>query len=308
MPLDPQARLVLDNLPAGLLDVRTQTPAQLRSLYQGQTTIFPAEPVANVASRRVPGPAGEIPVRVYTPAGAGPRPAIAFFHGGGWVIGNLDTHDGTARKLANASGCTVVSVDYRLAPEHRFPAAAEDCYAALCWLAENAAAVGVRADALAVAGDSAGGNLAAVTAQIARDRRGPDLAFQLLVYPVIAPDFDTPSYRENAEGYLLTRDTMRWFWDQYVPDPYERAHPYASPLAARDLAALPPALVITAEYDPLRDEGEAYARSLRAAGVPVTASRYDGVIHGFLSFSDFMEQGKRAVEESGAALRAALRP
>jgi acetyl esterase len=308
MPLDPQARLVLDSLPPGLLDVRTQAPAELRALYQGQTTIFPGEPVANVETRRVPGPAGEIPVRIYTPAGGGAHPAIAFFHGGGWVIGNLETHDGTARKLANASGCTVMSVDYRLAPEHRFPAAAEDCYAALRWLAANAAALGVRADALAVAGDSAGGNLAAVTAQMARDRRGPELAFQLLVYPVVAPDFETQSYRENADGYLLTRDVMRWFWDQYVPDAAERTSPYASPLAARELAGLPPALVITAEYDPLRDEGEAYARALRESGVPVTASRYDGVIHGFFSFADFMEQGKRAVEQAGAALRAALRP
>jgi acetyl esterase len=306
MPLDPQARLVIDNLPPGLLDVRSKAPADLRALYEGQTTIFPGEPVARVENRRIPGPAGEIPVRIYTPKSDDPRPAIVFFHGGGWVIGNLETHDGTARKLANAAGCSVVSVDYRLAPEHRFPAAAEDCFAALAWTADNAGELGVRADALAVAGDSAGGNLAAVTALMARERGGPGLRFQLLVYPVTSPDFDTPSYLENAEGYLLTRDAMRWFWEQYAPEPAHRSHPFAAPLAAPDLAGLPPALVITAEYDPLRDEGEAYARRMAAAGVPVTASRYDGVIHGFFSFSDFMEKGKSAVEEAATALRTAL--
>jgi acetyl esterase len=306
MPLDPQAKFVLDHLPPDLLDLRGKTPADLRALYVGQTTLLPGEPVARVEDRRIPGPGGEIPLRIYTPEGDGPRPGIVFFHGGGWVIGNLDTHDGTARKLANASGCTVVSVDYRLAPEHRFPAAAEDCHAALAWTAAHAAELGLRADALAVAGDSAGGNLAAVTALMARER-GPALRFQLLVYPVTAPDFDTASYRENAEGYLLTRDTMRWFWDQYAPEPAQRRNPWAAPLVAADLSGLPPALVITAEYDPLRDEGEAYARRLREAGVRAELRRYDGMIHGFLSFADVVQQGKRAVEEAGATLRAALR-
>jgi acetyl esterase len=306
MPLDPQARLVLDNLPADLLDVRSKTPAELRALYLSQSTLVPGEPVARVQERRIPGPGGEIALRIYTPDGDGPRPGIVFFHGGGWVIGGLDTHDGTARKLANASGCAVLSVDYRLAPEHRFPAAAEDCHAALAWTAANAGELGLRPDALAVAGDSAGGNLAAVTALVARER-GPALHFQLLVYPVTAPDFDTPSYRDNAQGYLLTRDTMRWFWDQYAPEPAQRAHPWAAPLLAPDLAGLPPALVITAEYDPLRDEGEAYARRLRAAGVSAELRRYDGMIHGFFSFADVLQQGKRAVEDAGAALRAALR-
>jgi len=308
MPLDPQARLILDNLPEDLLDVRRTTPLELRTLYAEQSQLpFPAEPVADVAEREIPGPAGPVPVRIYTPEGEEPRPAVVFFHGGGWVIGNLDTHDGTARKLANAAGAVVVSVDYRLAPEHPYPAAAEDCYAATRWVAEHGAAeLGVAPGRLAVAGDSAGGNLAAVVSLMARDRGGPALAFQLLVYPVTDPDFERASYRENAEGYLLTRDVMEWFWDQYVPEAERRHDPYAAPLRAPDLSGLPPALVVTAEYDPLRDEGEAYARRLEEAGVRVRCRRYPGMIHGFLSFADVVDQGKEAVAEAGTALRAAF--
>jgi acetyl esterase len=300
-------KLVLDNLPADLLDVRSTTPLELRKLYEGQTQMpFPAEPVAAVQERRVPGPDGELAVRVYTPDSEGPHPGIVFFHGGGWVIGNLDTHDGTARKLANAAGCSVVSVDYRLAPESPFPAAAEDCYAATAWVAENRADLGVGPGPLAVAGDSAGGNLASVVALMARDRSGPELGFQLLLYPVIDCDFDRPSYRDNAEGYMLTRDVMQWFWDQYVPDPAERRNTYVNPLAAASLADLPPALVLTAEYDPLRDEGEAYAERLKSEGVDVTCTRYDGVIHGFFSFADFLDKGKAAVKQAGDAVRGAI--
>jgi len=308
MPLDPQAKLILDNLPEDLLDVRRTTPLELRALYAEQSQLpFPAEPVADVVDREIPGPAGPVPVRIYTPEGEEPRPAVVFFHGGGWVIGNLDTHDGTARKLANAAGAVVVSVDYRLAPEHPYPAAAEDCYAATCWTAEHGAAeLGMAPGQLAVAGDSAGGNLAAVVSLMARDRGGPAPGFQLLVYPVTDPDFERPSYRENAEGYLLTRDVMEWFWDQYVPDAARRHDPYAAPLRAPDLSGLPPALVVTAEYDPLRDEGEAYARRLEEAGVRVRCRRYPGMIHGFLSFSDVVDQGKEAVAEAGTALRAAF--
>lgn len=307
MPLDPQVKLVLDNLPGDLLDVRTTTPLELRKMYEDQTQLpFPAEPVAAVAERRVPGPDGELAVRVYTPEREGPHPGIVFFHGGGWVIGNLDTHDGTARKLANAAGCTVVSVDYRLAPESRFPAAAEDCYAATGWVAEHRDDLGIAAGPLAVAGDSAGGNLATVVALMARDRDGPQLGFQLLIYPVVDCDFDRPSYRDNAEGYMLTRDVMQWFWDQYVPDPTERRNPYANPLAAASLADLPPALVLTAEYDPLRDEGEAYAERLKSEGVRVDCTRYDGVIHGFFSFADLVDKGKQAIAQAGAAVREAL--
>jgi acetyl esterase len=236
----------------------------------------------------------------------GALPGIVYFHGGGFVIGNLDSHDGTCRALANASGCAVVSVDYRLAPEHRFPAAPEDCYAALRFVAERGAELGIDARRLAVAGDSAGGNLAAVTALLARERRGPDVRFQLLVYPVADHAFDTPSYRDNAEGYFLSAAMMRWFWGHYLERPEQGDDPLASPLRAKDLAGLPPALVITAEYDPLRDEGEAYAARLKQAGVAAELLRYDGQIHGFFSLFDALDDGRAAVERAGAALRAAL--
>jgi acetyl esterase len=231
---------------------------------------------------------------------------LVYFHGGGWVIGNPDTHDNLCKALANRSSARVVSVDYRLAPEHRFPAAPEDCYAATCWVAERGAEIGVDGARLAVAGDSAGGNLATVVALMARDRGGPRLRHQVLIYPVTDCDFDTPSYRDNAEGYLLTRDAMRWFWDHYLPDPDLRTNPYAAPLRAEKLAGLPPATVLTAEYDPLRDEGEAYAARLREAGVPVEATRHHGQIHGFVQLLDVFDAARRAVDELGLALRRAL--
>jgi len=306
VPLDPQVRLVLDNLPPGLLDVRSRSVADLRALYEGQRMPFPAEPVAKVEERALPGPAGAIRVRVYTPEVEGAPPALLYFHGGGWVMCNLDTHDGSVRKLANASGCMVVSVDYRLAPEHPFPAGLEDCYAATRWVAEHARSLGARPGPLAVAGDSAGGNLAAAVALLARERGGPELALQLLVYPITDCDFERPSYRENGEGFLLTRDATAWFWDQYAPDAADRRDPLAAPMAAADLSGLAPACVITAEYDPLRDEAEAYAARLREAGVPVTCTRYDGMIHGFFSYADFVDKGRLAVAQAGAALRAAF--
>jgi acetyl esterase len=307
MPVDPQVKLVLDSLPDDLFDIETLPPAELRKMYEGQNTLpFPKQPVACVENRRIPGPGGDLPVRIYTPERDAPGPAVAFFHGGGWVIGSLETHDGTARKLCHATGCVVVSVDYRLAPESGFPAAAEDCLAAARWIAANAGSIGARPGPIAVAGDSAGGNLAAVVSLMARDRGGPEIGFQLLIYPVVDCDFERPSYIENADGYLLTRDVMRWFWNQYVPEPGDRRNSYVNPLASDDLADLPPALVLTAEFDPLRDEGEAYAAALKAAGVPVTATRYDGMIHGFFSFADFVDAGKRAIAQSAEALRAAI--
>ncbi len=231
---------------------------------------------------------------------------LVFFHGGGWVIGDLETPDGTCRALANRAGCVVVSVDYRLAPENKFPAAPQDTYAATQWVAANAASIHVDPARIAVGGDSAGGNLAAVTAQMARDRGGPRLVFQLLVYPVIDGACDTASYRDNAEGYLLTKDMMRWFWNHYVRDAEDLFNPIASPLRARSLKGLPPALVQTAEFDPLRDEGEAYAAQLKQAGVPVRLTRYNGMIHGFFGMASVMDRAKTAIDEAGAALRSAF--
>jgi acetyl esterase len=264
------------------------------------------EPVAKVEDRSIPGPVGQIPVRIYTPQGSGPFPVLVYFHGGGWVIGNVDTHDPTCRTLANAAGCVVVSVDYRLAPEHKFPAAVDDCYAATQWVAANAAAINGDSGRIAIGGDSAGGNLTAVVAIEARERGGPPLVFQLLVYPVTDYSFSTPSYRDNADGYLLTKDSMVWFWDHYLRSEADGQDYRASPLRASDLTGLPPALVITAEYDPLRDEGEAYAARLQESGVSVTCTRYDGMIHGFYGLTAVVDQARKAVEESVAALRASF--
>ncbi|MFQ5427224.1 MAG: alpha/beta hydrolase [Gaiellales bacterium] len=229
---------------------------------------------------------------------------MVYFHGGGWVIGDLDTHDGVARALANRARSVVVSVDYRLAPEHPFPASIDDAWAATAWVAEHGPQ-GIDRDRLAVGGDSAGGNLAAIVARRARER-DLDLRFQLLVYPVTDFDLGTRSYLDYAEGCGLSRDAMRWFWDLYVPSEQSRASPDASPLRARDVTGLPPALVQTAEFDVLRDEGEAYAARLEEAGVPVTLTRYDGLIHGFIRMPGVLDRASDALDEAAAALRAAL--
>jgi acetyl esterase len=233
-------------------------------------------------------------------------PLVAFFHGGGWVLCGLDSHDEACRQLANGTGAIVMSVDYRLAPEHRFPTAAEDAYAATRWLADHGADLGGDPARLAVAGDSAGGNLAASVALMARDRGGPALVFQLLVYPVLDHSFDTGSYKENATGYFLTVDAMRWFWAQYLGPHGDGSDPYVSPLRAADLSGLPPAHVVTAEFDPLRDEGEAYAARLSAAGVPTEARRYDGAFHGFFSMTAVLDAAAAASAAAHTALRGAL--
>jgi acetyl esterase len=227
-----------------------------------------------------------------------------FLHGGGWVLCSLDTHDQTCRALTRDAGTITVSVDYRLAPDGRFPAAAEDAYAATTWAAEHAGELGGDPRRLAVAGDSAGGNLAAAAALMARDRGGPALAFQLLVYPVLDHRRVTPSHRENAEGFFLTGVHMRWYWEQYLGPDGDGAHPYASPGLAGDLAGLPPAHIVTAECDPLRDEGEDYARRLRDAGVPVEVVRYDGMFHGFFGMAELLPGARRAQDAAFGALRA----
>ena len=305
MPLDPQAKALLEAMPP-IPDFETLGVEGARAVME-QGAVAPAEveEVARVEERALPGPAGDVPVRIYWPPGEGPHPGLVYFHGGGFVIGSLDTHDGSCRTLCNGAGCVVVSVDYRMAPEDPFPAAPEDCYAVTRWVAENAASLDIDATRLAVGGDSAGGNLTAVVTLMARERQGPALCFQLLIYPVTDCAFDTPSYSENAEGYFLTRDHMKWFWRQYLKDPGDGAHPHASPLRVEALGGLPPALCITAEFDPLRDEGEAYAVRLREAGVGVTTSRYDGMFHGFFGMGIVLDRARDAVEEACAALRAA---
>ncbi|MCP5267345.1 MAG: alpha/beta hydrolase [Burkholderiaceae bacterium] len=254
--------------------------------------------VAQLEDRRIPGPHGEIPVRIYRPDVAGALPLLVYYHGGGWVVGNLETVDFPCRALANAAGCMVVSVNYRHAPEHRFPIPVDDCDAALRWVAEHAVQIGADPSRIAVGGASAGANLAAVVAHLARDRGGPALSMQLLTVPVTDYGLDTPSYRDNAVGYGLQRESMRWFWDLYLNDPAEGSDTRVSPLRAADLSGLPPAFVMTAEYDPLRDEGEAYAARLAAAGVPTQLKRYDGMIHMFL--------GPDALPDMASRLRAAF--
>jgi len=306
MPLDEQSRAVLEEL-SKVPGLHTLTPAEGRRLLDELfKTKGEPEPVGKVENRSIPGPATDIPVRIYTPNGAGPFPVLVYFHGGGWVLGSLESWDAPCRMLTNAVECVTVSVDYRLAPEHKFPKPAEDCYAATQWVADNAALINGDPARIAIGGDSAGGNLAAVVALMARDHGKPRIAYQLLVYPVTDASMDTASMKECADGYFLTGEMMAWFWKQYVRDAADRAHPYASPLRAQNLRSLPPALVITAEFDPLRDEGEAYAARLRQAGVPVVSTRYDGTIHGFFLMSSVLDQGKKAVAEAVAALRTAF--
>jgi acetyl esterase len=307
VPVDPDVRTYLDDV-AGLPPVDELPIEQARANTElGAPALFgPVDEVASTEDRAIPGPAGPVRVRIYRPAGhEPPLPALVYLHGGGWVIGSLDTHDGVCRALCARTPCVVVSVDYRLAPEHRFPAAVEDAWAATVWVAERARELMVRPAAVAVGGDSAGGNLAAVVALRARDRRLP-LAFQLLVYPVTDHDLETVSYRELAVGYGLTRDTMAWFWEHYLGPGGDGSHVDASPLRASDLAVVAPALVQVAEYDPLRDEGVAYARRLEQAGVPATLTRYDGLIHGYLRMPARIRRAQGALDECAATLRGAF--
>jgi acetyl esterase len=308
MPLDPQAQKVVDAMAAlNLKPVEESTPAEAREAMRARTAALgPFEEVAKVAEHRVPVAGGEIALRVYHPDGPGPHPALVFYHGGGWVIGDLYTHDGICRALTNAAACAVASVDYRLAPESRYPTAVEDSYAAMRWVVDNAGRLGLDPRRVAVGGDSAGGNLATVVALMARERGGPALLYQVLIYPVTDYRFDTASYRDNATGYLLTAPAMRWFWRHYLGREQQGAEPYASPLRAPSLAGLPPALVLTAECDPLRDEGEAYAARLRDAGVPVTLTRYAGMFHGFFRMTRLLDKARAALEEVAASLRKAF--
>jgi acetyl esterase len=301
VPLDPDIKIMLDiaimtNLLPNASKTVEQNRASLEALMAAGAKVN--APVARVEDRTVPGPAGPIPVRVFTPEGTGPFPVLMYFHGGGWVLGTLDGYADICRSYARGAGCVVVSVDYRLAPEHKFPAAPEDCYAATLWAAENASQVGGDGRRLAVAGDSAGGNRAAAVCLMARDRGGPKIAGQVLNYPATDHHFDTPSYLQFANGSVgLSRETMMWFWRQYLPDDSQGKNPLASPLAAADLRGLPPALVITAELDVLRDEGEAYLARLREAKVSAAGVRYVGMPHGFLGYQAVLAGPRQAVRQ-----------
>jgi acetyl esterase len=308
MALDPDMQALLDQMAAAKLPAFHQlTPQAAREQMTRRTAGGDPVPVARVQNRTIPGPNGEIPIRIYTPSGNGPFGALVYFHGGGWVIGSLDMTDQPCRMITNAAASVTVSVDYRLAPEHRFPAGPEDCYAATKWVIENAAELNCDASRIAVGGTSAGGTLATTTALMARDRGGPDIAFQLLVYPATRRELDTPSQKQFAEdGFILSRADMEWFWGHYLASDADAANPYACPERAESLAGLPPALVITAEYDPLRDEGEAYAARLGEAGVATILRRYTGVTHGFFGMPSLLQKSRMAIAEASAALRSAI--
>jgi len=308
VPVHPQVQTMLDAMEQlGGPPLYELSPDEARAMFKALASMEQAEEVQRVDDRLVPAESGDIPVRVYTPAASvgANHGVLLWFHGGGWVIGDLDTADPTCRALANRSGAVVVSVDYRLAPEHPAPAALDDCMEALLWTVANAEVLGADVSRVAVGGDSAGGNLAALLCQRSLAEFGPDIDFQLLVYPVTDLTLSHGSIDENAEGYFLTKATMEWFVDCYLGDS-DPKDPSVSPLHAPSLAGLPRALVITAEYDPLRDEGEAYAARLEEAGVPTELVRYDGQIHGFFGMATMLDDGRHALDAAGAALRSIL--
>lgn len=307
MPLNPQARELLDMIAgAGAPELWTLSPDEARAQALAMRQTVEKPPVHDVTDRTIFVGDWELPVRIYSPDATKPMPALVFYHGGGWVLADVEYADVACRLLANAARCVVVSVDYRLAPEHKFPVPLNDSYAALEWVATNAEMLGVDSGRIAVGGDSAGGNLAAAVAIRARDEAGPHIAHQLLVYPVTDRNFTTPSYSHNAEGYVLSRKAMEWFWDHYLPSPEHADDPLASPLRLGDTSGLPAATIITAEYDPLCDEGEAYGKKLEQGGVPVTVRRYDGQIHGFFHLSHMLDDGKAAIDFAADQLRAAF--
>jgi len=308
MPLDDDVQMLINMLAApGAPSLTSLSVEDARANMKNLTSLRTSvEEVARVENLQVPGPHGDIPVRLFAASTDPGLPILVYYHGGGWVLGDLDTHDGTCRSLAKLIDGIVISVDYRLAPENKFPVALDDCYAAASWAVENAAKLGGDPRRVAVGGDSAGGNLSACVALKSRDEGKPRLVHQLLVYPVTDARFDTASYRDNAEGYFLSRSDMQWFWNHYLGSAEDGANPYASPLRSTDLRGLPSATIITAEFDPLRDEGESYGKKLKDAGVPVEVKRYDGVIHGFFSMGDILAKGKVAMQHAADALKKAF--
>ena len=303
MPIDPLVASMLEQMAAaGAPALSEMSPQDARAMYREMQAPLPKPELASVEDTE----ADKTPVRIYRTSEA-LSPCVVYFHGGGWVIGDLETHDSVCRQLALGTGATVMAVDYRLAPEHPFPAALDDCYAAACWASSHAVELNIDPNRMAVAGDSAGGNLATCVCLRIKAEGGPRLCHQLLVYPATDTAMDTASHKENAEGYLLTRDSMVWFWDHYLgKGGANKSSPYAAPIKAESLAGLPPACIITAEFDPLRDEGEAYGKALAAAGVPTLVKRFDGMIHGFFGMTDALTGSKAAMDLATAELKKAF--
>lgn len=309
-PVDATVALLLERLNSAFPALGTEVTDAVEARRRFESVRRPQDdptPVAGVVDELIDGPGGPLPLRVYHPVGVSSHPPLLLFlHGGGFVLGGLESHDEIVRSLVDAVGAVAVAVDYRLAPENPYPAALDDAWAALQWAARRAGELGADPHRIVVAGDSAGGNLAAAVAIRARDLGGPPLAAQLLLYPMLDRGCDTASYTENATGYYLGRSHLEWFWRQYLPGPADGTDPQACPARTADLTGLPPAIVVTAELDPLRDEGEAYAARLDAAGVAVWSRRYDGMFHGFLGFARTLAVALAAQREVTDRLRAVL--
>ncbi len=313
--LHPQVRAIRDRLEADQVPSLFTLPieeARARDVRSALTTAGTLEPVAEVRDLVIPGPAGDLAARLYRPAVAGSvaagsaLPAMVYFFGGGWSLGTLDTSDAVCRRITNLAGCASVAVSYRLAPENKFPAAVEDCYAGTAWVAAHADELGIDSARLAVAGDSSGGNLAAAVALLARERGGPRLIHQLLVYPNTDYRADTDSMREVTDKYFFNPNAISWYWGMYLAAPADGENPLASPMRAADVSGLPPATVITADYDPLRDESELYAKKLADAGVPTEVIRYDGMMHGFFTMIGILDVAREAVATAADRLSRAF--
>ena len=301
MSLDPIVAAMLEQMAQSDAPAMTDLPpADARAMYRAMNAETHRAELHEVRDLSADG----IPIRIYRPS-EGQLPCLVYFHGGGWVIGDLETHDAPCRHLANKTGCVVIAVDYSLAPEDPYPASINDAYAATCWIAAHASELAIDDQRIAVGGDSAGGNLAACVALRARDEAGPQIIHQMLVYPVTDAAMDTPSYEENATGYMLTKDSMTWFWNHYA-DEEQRFEAYASPLRASSLTGLPAATIVTAGFDPLRDEGEAYGARLSESGVQTLVKRYDGLIHGFFSMTDVVPAAEEAMDLCVAELKSAF--
>lgn len=280
------------------VEVRANANSRWRSEFLGS-----ADPVASIEYRFISGPTAELPVKIYTPDGVGPFRALVFFHGGGWVAGNIELNAVQHQQIAHESRTVVIAVNYQKAPEHKFPIPFDDCYATFEWVHQNARELNINPDQIGVGGDSAGGNLAAAVVMKARDTAGSKVAFQVLIYPALDYRFDSPSMIENATGYMLTTQAMKWYWDQYLGDESDLTNPYFRPLLATDFSNLPPTLVLTAELDPLRDEGELFAKRLKDAGVTSQLKRYDGLVHGFVLMQGFLPEAREAISEIAEFLK-----
>jgi acetyl esterase len=311
MPLDPVLKSFLDQMAAVPgPKMWEQSPSEGRQAFVALLQLVGPKdvPIGKTENRAATGPNGEVALRLYSPVAAGGEalPVLVYFHGGGFVIGDLDTHDGLCRMFANEAGCRVIAVHYRLAPEHKFPAAVDDAVAAVNWISANASSLGIDANRIAIGGDSAGGALAAVVAQAVRDSGGPKLAFQMLLFPVTEIGGDTSSHREFAVGYFLEKKTLDWFFGHYLPAGTDTSDPRVSPLLAGSFKGLAPAFVMLGGFDPLHDEGERYAQKLRMAGVPVTVADYPDMVHCFIYLQTILPQAREAVSGAAKALKNAF--